>query len=75
MLHNIHNYLFVQLYFSNTNALMNVGSRLQYENTKIKFRTNMTILILLNRCAAKDIEDFRSNSKLIPVFSFVRQVP
>ena len=35
MLHTMHNYLFVQHHFQNTNPIIHINSRLQYANTKL----------------------------------------
>ena len=52
MLHTMHNYLFVQHHFQQTNPIIHMNSRLQYANTKLTspYYMNYRYIIRRNYC-------------------------
>ena len=52
MLHTMHNYLFVQHHFHQTNPIIHMNSRLQYANTKLisSYYMNYSYVIQPNYC-------------------------
>ena len=73
MLHTMHNYLFVQHQFHNTNPIIHMNSRLQYANTKLAspYYMNYSYIIKPNFCkgALRNFDPIKNYFIFSPLYS------